>query len=331
MEMRVAVIGGGAFGTAFSTLLVENGFIVNLWCHEEDTVTDIQTFRRNITYLPKIHLSNKIEATASLREAISGIEWIFIAVPIKYLRSILELASTHANKNHKWVILSKGIEQETLLLPTQVLDDVLGYEAIKFVLGGPSFAKEIAEQLHTAVTIAGTDAKLCKSLQGILSNSYFRPYLSDDPIGVQVCGALKNVFALMAGIVIGEGFGGNTKAFLLTMSFWEMRILVEFFGGDKKTIDGFSGFGDLILTCTGLLGRNLQVGKMIGSGQPIEEIEDSGITAEGVNTVQSIYKIINKHKLDLPICCGVYNIIFNRHGFREILDEIMLRPLRQEL
>ncbi|MCK4264967.1 NAD(P)-dependent glycerol-3-phosphate dehydrogenase [Candidatus Babeliales bacterium] len=330
MNKRIAVIGGGAFGTAISTVLVESGCSINLWCYEESVVSEIQDAKRNVTYLPDIPLSEKIHPTSSLKEALEGVDWVFVTIPVKFLRSVLELAKDHLTKNEKWVLLSKGIEQGTLMLPSQILDDVLDYKTVKFALSGPNFARELAEKFYSGASLAYEDEVLAKELQSILSNKFFKPYLTSDLIGVQVCGALKNIFALITGIAIGAGFKDNTKAFLLTIGFSEMGKLVEHLGGNHITINGFSGFGDLVLTCTGSLGRNLKAGIMFGEGLSLDEIEETGITAEGVNTIKSLQELISKDNLDLPLCSGIYQIIFMGKNLRTILNELMLKPSGHE-
>ena len=322
MSKSITVLGGGAFGTAFSTILLENGFPVTLWCHEAEVADEINQSKTNSRYLEGVHLPEEIKSTCDLKEAPSS-EWVFVAIPVKFLRAVLEEAKPHITENHKFVILSKGIEQKTLMLPGDIIDDVLGYKASKLALGGPNFALEIVNKQYTATTIASDDKSLLLELKQIVSNFYFKPYLSDDLIGVQVCSALKNVLALAVGIARGAGFKDNTKAILITLGLSEIGNIIEALGGNKETIYSFAGLGDTILTCTGSLGRNLKVGTMIGEGKSLDEIDKMGITAEGLNTVQSTYELIKKHNLDLPICLGTHDIIFSGFKIRDVMDKVM--------
>lgn len=331
MTERVAVIGAGAWGTAFSTLLVKQGFIVQLWCHEEEVAQSITHDHVNFKFLPDCTLDKNIMATCSLKEALDGCRLVFEVVPVKFMRSILERSKEYATEQQVWVMLSKGIEQKTLKLPPDIIDDVFGFDVKKVTLSGPNFAKDLIKEAYTATTVASSDCDLAREVGMMLSCDFFCPYLSLDPIGVHVGGAIKNVLALTIGIARGAGHPDNTVAFLLTRGMHEIGILAQHFGGKQETVYGLSGLGDLVLTSLGKHGRNQKVGFMIGQGDRLEEVlERTGLIPEGVNTVQSVKQIIDKHKLDLPICQGTYDILFNDRSMKSVLDDLMSRPLSKE-
>jgi len=235
----------------------------------------------------------------------------------------LEQAKPFVTSNQIWVVLSKGIEQETLLLPIQLFDDVFETSVDKAVCLGPSFAHGVVCKEVTAVVVAASDKKVCSRLKNILANEYFRPYESSDMIGVQVGAALKNVIALGIGILEGAGYGENTKAFVLTKGLHDMVTCAQAVGGEKETIYGLAGVGDLVLTCTGGFSRNVMVGKYFGQGQSIEEIiAKTGVIPEGVNTVKSIYQLAQKHGLRLPVCEGIYDMIFGEKPVNTFLADL---------
>ena len=327
----VVVLGAGSWGTAFSTLLAENGYKVNLWCHEKEVCDAIVSTRINARYLPEITLDEKIRSTTSLEQALTDVHWVFEVVPVKFLRHVLKQASSYVKPSQTWVILSKGIEQDTLFLPSQILDDVFGYHEKKATVSGPNFAKDLTGKIPTATTVATSDCDLGRELQHVLANSYFRPYLSLDLIGVQVGGAIKNVLALFIGIAKGAGARDNTIAYLFTRGLGEMAEIADYFGGKRETIYGLSGLGDFFLTAMGMQGRNQRVGMMIGQGKSLEAIEkETEIIAEGVNTTQSLHQIIQKSNLRLPICQGAYRIVFEGLTFHDLLAELMVQPLTEE-
>jgi len=327
----VCMIGEGAWGTAVATLLVHNGYTVKLWCHDASVVDTIKQTRENKRYLPGIMLDEKIEPTAQLDEAVCGVQYVFEAIPITYLRSVLQDAKPCFSQEQIWVVLSKGIEQDTLLLPTQILDDVFGTDVQKAMFAGPSFAHDVASKQITAVTIGTPDCAFGSELQKMLANEYFRPYFSTDMIGVQVGSALKNVITLGIGMLDGAGYTDNPKAFLFARGLHEIVQLAQTLGGKQETIYGLSGVGDLVLTAMGKLSKNLEVGRRLGAGQSLDEIlEQTGYIPEGINTVKAVNQLIAKHKLPLPICQGIYEVIFESQSLEAMLKKLMAQPLEWE-
>lgn len=327
----VCVLGAGSWGTAIATLLAENGYIVNLWSYEPEVADDITRTRFNKKYLPDIKLDPNIQATTDLAQATCNVRFVFEATPVAYIREVLQKIQSCYTPEQVWVVLSKGIEQDSLLLPTQILDDVFGNVVQKAVFSGPSFAKEVAQKEITAVTVAATDCKLAETIQQMLANTYFRPYVALDMIGVQVGGALKNVITIGIGLLDGAGYTDNTKAFLLTKGLQEIKQLATVLGGNPNTLDGLSGVGDLVLTAMGKSSRNLDFGRKIGSGMSREQaLASLGHVAEGANTVQSVYQLMQKHNLDLVICRNVYQVLFENKSIDAMLDELMAQPFEME-
>lgn len=326
---RVAVIGEGAWGTAVATLLARNGHDVKLWCYHTQVAKQINTDRCNKMFLGSIVLDVAVHATTNMKKALCGAEWVFEAIPVPFLRSVLDVARECFEPQQKWVVLSKGIEHTTLMLPGDIIADVLDDAVKKTVLAGPSFALDVAKKQITAVTIAAPDCELGTELQQLLANDYFRPYLTTDMVGVQVGSALKNVIALGVGMLDGAGYTDNTKAFLLTCGLHEMGILARALGGKVETVYGLSGVGDLVLTAMGTLSRNLEVGRMLGRGKRLSDIQIQSMP-EGINTAQSVGQLIEKHGLDLPICRGIYEIIEGRKTVHEMMQVLVHQPLSWE-
>ncbi len=322
---HVCVLGDGAWGTAFATLLAHNGHAVTLWCYEADNAQIIARTRMNERYLPGQILSERITPTASLSDALHGCAWIFEAIPVQYLRSVIQQAAPHVTDEQIWVVLSKGIEQDTLLLPTQIIDDVCGKNYKKAVVAGPTFAADLAQKQVSAASVAATDSAIAHELQTFLANDYFKPVLNTDLIGIQVGGAVKNVITLGVGMLEGAGYTDNTKVFLVTRGLQEMSEIAKTFGGKPETIYGLSGAGDLMLTALGKLSRNLAVGKRLGKGDASLQtiLNELGHVPEGINTVQTIHQLIETKKLQLPICTAIYEIIFAGKKVDHLITALM--------
>jgi len=329
---RVAILGGGAYGTALATLCAHNGYDVFLWCYEEAVARDIEKKHTNNMYLPGIKLHQNIHASSSLETVLGcGTDWVFEAIPVKFMRAVLQQAQLYFTYNQTWIITSKGIELDTHLLPSQIIDDIFGTRVKKAVVAGPSFAYDLAQREVTAVTVAAKEQPLADKVQKLLANSYFRPYVSLDIIGVQLGGALKNVITLGIGMMEGAGCTDNAKAFLFTRGLHEMVQLAKSLGAHEKTLYGLSGVGDLVLTSMGTRSRNLEVGKRLGSGQTLNVIlQETGYIPEGINTVQTLHQMIRKQDLDLPVFQGIYDAIFSKKDLNDMLQQLMERPLEAE-
>jgi glycerol-3-phosphate dehydrogenase (NAD(P)+) len=323
MKKNVTILGDGAWGTAVATLLAHNGYNVVIWCHNADVAEEINTRHTNSRFLPDIMLDAKIVATTDMARALQNTHNVFEAVPVKYLRTVLEHAKPWYKTDQTWILLSKGIEQGSLLLPSTILDDVFGGTVHKAVVSGPSFAHDLARKQITGVTVAAPDTTIADAVSALLANDYLRPSRSSDIIGVQVGGAIKNVITLAMGMLDGAGYGDNTKAFVLTRGLQEMATLAIALGGHKETVYGLSGVGDLVLTATGMHSKNMKLGRELGQGKRLEDLVTNGAMPEGVNTTQSVHQLARKHNLTLPICNGVYQVLFESKSVQDMLHNVV--------
>lgn len=321
MESKVTILGGGAFGTSIATLLANNGYDVSLWCYEKEVVDQINNEHENKKFFPSFRLDEKIKATLDLKEALSGSKFVFQAIPVKFLRDILTKAKDYFTENQIIISLSKGIEQESFLLPTQIINDVLHRKEKVFSMAGPNFAKEIAQKYYTSTILAGDENDLLNDIRNILQNDYFKVYFSDDLIGVQVGSALKNVITLAAGIIKGAfPEHSNLLASAITIGLLETAQLTKVLGGKEKSIYDLSGLGDLILTSTGNLSRNLKFGILFGQGKTIDQVQkEIPVLPEGLNTVKSVYDFAKNNNLDLPICTNIYEVIFENKDIHDFI------------
>jgi len=320
---KIAMIGGGAWGTAVANLIARNGFEVNLWCYEKEVVDDIIEFGINKKYLPGVELDKKIFPKLSLKDSVEDVEIIFEAVPVKFFRETFNHLKPFIKNKHKLVVLSKGIENKTLFLPSQIIEDVFEFEPTFAVVGGPNPAKELVEKNIMGAAVASENKSLAEQVSKILSNNYFKTEISNDVIGAQVGGALKNVIAIFLGILSGSGFKDSTMSYFLTKGFSEIVEISNFYGGKPETIYGLPGFGDLFLAVMGT-SRNFMLGKLVASGNSLNEISrDLGILPEGVNTAKSIYELITKEKLNAPICRGLHQILFEEKSIKSVIESII--------
>lgn len=314
LEPKVCVLGDGAWGTAIATVLAQNGFEVNLWCYNAQVADSINKHNINNLYFPDLVLDKKIKAFTDINQAIKDSSWIFEAIPVKFLRTILNQI-TSLNKEQKWVVLSKGLEQKTFLLPSQIIDDVFKYDVKKIVVSGPSFAHDLVQKKFTCVEIAGSN-DIANQLIPIMQNDYFKLNYVDDLIGVQVGGAFKNVVTIALGIADGLGYSDNTKAYIFTKGLHEIAILAKHLGGKGETVYGLSGAGDLVLSAFGKHSKNLNLGLNIAKGLKVNELQN---LPEGINTLQSAYELIKANDLKLPLIYNLYKIIFSNSDFSIIL------------
>lgn len=330
---HVAVIGAGAWGTALARHLAEKQVPVCLWAHEPEVVQAIQLRRENAVYLPGVLLPPTLSATNVLADAITGADCLIFAVPSHVARPVLSRIATVLPQPIPFVSATKGIEEETLALVTQVMQAVLPahmHESL-LVLSGPSFASEVSRGKPTALCLAGRDAGMVKSIQSLFMTPNFRVYADDDLIGVQLGGALKNVMALAAGVVDGLELGHNARAALMTRGLAEMIRLGVAMGADPRTFYGLSGVGDLILTCTGPLSRNHSVGVRLGKGERLEGILASmQAVAEGVRTAKAALGLALRCGVDMPIVQEVNAVLFADKPCRQAVGDLMEREAKGE-
>ncbi|MEO8332202.1 MAG: NAD(P)H-dependent glycerol-3-phosphate dehydrogenase [Gallionella sp.] len=322
--MNITIIGAGAWGTALAISLAANHRVA-LWARDAAQVGEMQTSRRNQRYLPDIPLPANIELSADLPAALATAELAIIALPTAALRSILQqLAQSQRSFGVIWVC--KGFEAGTSLLPHQVVADVLPERFKCGVLSGPSFAQEVARGLPTALTLASSDEEFARNTALALHHARLRIYASSDVIGVEVGGAVKNVMAIASGISDGMGLGQNARAALMTRGLAEITRLGLKLGGRSETLGGLSGLGDLILTCTGDLSRNRQVGLLLAQQQNLAEIlRRLGHVAEGVYTVREVHHLAQRLGVAMPICEAVYRILYEHMPAAEMVAELLNR------
>jgi glycerol-3-phosphate dehydrogenase (NAD(P)+) len=322
---KVAVLGAGSWGTALAKVLAEKGDEVVLWARREDLAKQINDTRVNEHYLPGARLPNTLRATHDLRSALEGAGMVVFVSPSHATREVAKLAAPFIPEGVSIVSATKGIENESLMFMDEVLAEELGPDAAKRLtfLSGPSFAKELAAHLPTAVVIAARDAKRCDDVMHRFHSPYLRTYASQDVIGVECGGALKNVIAIAAGTIDGLGLGHNTRAFLITRGLAEVARLSLARGGSALTLAG--------LACTGELSRNRTVGVELGKGRKLPEILASlGHVAEGVKTTKSAYNLSLKLKVDMPITREVYAVLYEDKPVDKALVDLMSRELGPE-
>lgn len=332
--MRGSVIGSGSFGTALANVLAVNCEEVRLWGREPTVVDSINTRHENPTYLPGIPISDRVRATRDLEEALVGSELVVLATPSHATREVLARAKDFLPRHVPLVTVSKGIENETLLTMTELLEDCLPEEFHPYiaVLSGPSFAKELARRMPTVVTIASHWDKVAVRCQKALQTETFRSYTSTDVVGVQYGGALKNVIAIAAGMADGLGMGHNARAAIITRGLAEITRLAVRKGANPLTLSGLSGMGDLVLTCTGELSRNRHVGMELGKGRKLEDIlSQMKEVAEGVKTARSARDLSLKTGVELPICQQVYLIAYEGKNAKSAVVDLMTRQPKSEL
>lgn len=333
-RVRVGVIGAGAWGTALAWLLGTKGMPVTLWAYEGEVVESINSRRTNTLFLPGVELPRTIHATASLMETATSADVLIAVTPSHVLRAVMEQAKPFLSRNTPLVVATKGIEEGTLLLATQIVEAVFRTMEPRriTVLSGPSFAAEVCQGHPTAVVLAGEEIALVKQQQELFMTPKFRVYAGEDVIGVQLGGALKNVIALAAGVVEGLGWGANTRAALITRGLAETIRLGVAMGASPQTFYGLSGVGDLVLTCTGTQSRNYNVGVRLGRGESLESIvKESRTVAEGVRTAAAARDLADRHHIDMPITRAISEVLFNGLSPREAVRRLMERAAKEEI
>lgn len=336
---RVSVIGAGSWGTALAISLARKGVDCVLWARSPDAALELREKRENYRYLPGFPLPDAMRITSSLRDAVCAADVLLMVVPSHGMRDVLKSIDGILHESGRTgsiravISASKGIENTTLLTMTQVMDQVLpaNLHGSLAVLSGPSFAREVAQGLPTAVTIAACNAELASDLQRLFSTDNMRAYASTDLMGVQLAGALKNVIAIAAGICDGMGLGDNARAALITRGLAEIARLGVRLGASPMTFAGLAGLGDLVLTCTGALSRNRHVGLELGRGLRLKDIiANMNMVAEGVRTCASAWDLARLHRVSMPITEQVYRVLYEDRDSRVAVRELLTRPLAQE-
>jgi len=330
---QIGVIGAGAWGTALAKHLAQKGHSVQLWAYEREVVDAINATHENSRFLPGVTLPQTLRVTNSLAQGTEGCESIVFAVPSHVARAVLQQLAPVLSDGAAIISATKGVEEDTLKLITQVMEDVLPQSCHQslMVLSGPSFATEVSRGQPTALCLAGTNSTIVTRFQSVLMSSALRVYADHDVVGVQLGGALKNVMALAAGIIDGLGLGHNTRAALITRGLAEMVRLGTAMGADPRTFYGLSGVGDLVLTCTGTLSRNHMVGVRLGQGERLEAILGGmHAVAEGVRTAKAAQGLAHRHRVEMPIVQEINAVLFEGKSCRRAVTDLMEREAKAE-
>ncbi|MBX7193957.1 MAG: NAD(P)-dependent glycerol-3-phosphate dehydrogenase [Sandaracinaceae bacterium] len=333
MVSNVAVLGSGSWGTALAKSISDQGHRVRLWARRKDLVDTIERERENAAYLPGAALAPTLRATHELADALEGADVVLSVVPTHGLRETLDHAAPYFPANAPILSATKGIENGTLKLVSGIFEDHFPEERHHLLtyLGGPSFAKEVAAGMPTAVVVAASDPTSGEKVQQVLGTDRLRVYTTDDVVGIELGGALKNVMAIAAGVGDGLGFGHNTRAAIITRGLAEMSRLAIKLGANPLTLAGLGGMGDLVLTCTGDLSRNRKVGLELGKGKKIAEIL-AGMqqVAEGVRTTRSAWELSQREGVEMPIVEAMYKVLYEDLPPLEAVVSLMTRKLRAE-
>ncbi len=329
-EMKtIGVIGAGAWGTALAEACAQNGRAVRLWAFEPEVVTAINETRENSVYLAGAPLHPNITATGDAH-ALRGCDAYLAVTPVQHTRATLARFFDAVTDGAPVLLCSKGFERQSLALMTDVLGEVLP-QATPAVLSGPSFAADVVKGLPTAVTLACSDEALGEALMAAIGSPTFRPYWTDDLIGAEAGGAVKNVLAIAAGVVEGKQLGKSAHAALIARGFAEMTRLGEALGGRRETLAGLCGLGDLVLTCSSPQSRNMSCGMALGQGQSLDEIMAARkAVTEGVASAPAVVALGKKHGVDLPICQAVDAVLAGHMDLDAAIEDLLSRPFRAE-
>lgn len=332
MKQKISVIGAGSWGTTLAILLAEKGHNVLLWVFEQDELPKLEKERINTKYLPGIKFPPDLELTDSLSKAVGFGDFLVIATPSHVVRSVCQQFAGNIRDSQYIVNIAKGIENDSLKRMSEVIEENLSISSERIAtLHGPSHAEEVSKKIATAVVSASTDIRTARKVRELFRTQFFRVYSSNDIVGVELGGSLKNVIAIAAGICDGAGFGDNTKAALLTRGMVEMIRLGAILGAQQETFAGLSGIGDLIVTCMSKHSRNRYVGEQIGKGRRLEDIiGEMVMVAEGVKTTRSVYQLMKKYDVEMPISEQVNEVLFENKSPMEAVRDLMTRDPKEE-
>ncbi len=332
--MRCTVLGAGSWGTALGALLAGKGFTATSWDKDVAVLDDIAKHHRNERYLPGVELPSSHHATPDIAKSLEGADLVVVAVPSHSVRQVAIEAKRHVHAGTPVVCVAKGIELETLMTMSEVLEDVFPVPLHPYIaiLSGPSFAKEVAKGLPTAVTVAARWERIAKQVQDAFHTRTFRPYTSSDVVGAEIGGCVKNVVAIAAGMSDGLGFGANALAALITRGLAEITRLAVRKGANPLTLSGLSGLGDLVLTCSSDLSRNRTVGRGLAAGKTAEQIQkELGQVAEGVRNAKSVRELAHRLSVDMPITETIYRVLYENLPPKDAVAAIMMRETKPEI
>lgn len=334
LDYKIGVVGAGSWGTTLADMLAAKGLDVTLWVYEKKLLEILRKKNCNTFYLPDALLNPALKYTHEIETAVSGKQIVLWVTPVKAFSKLFSAGFPLSGKETIHVSASKGIDNHSLKCISQLAEENSPvFKEHKFVVvSGPSFAKEVSRKMPTAVVVASKDKQSAMTVQKILATPYFRTYTSDDILGVELGGALKNVIAVASGIAEGLGYGLNTRAALITRGLAEIIRLGSFMGADPRTFAGLSGMGDLVLTCTSPLSRNYSVGAQIGRGLKLDDIlESMNMVAEGVYTTKSANTLSSRNNLEMPISNEIYQVLFENKPPLMAVKALMTRDLKKEI
>jgi len=333
-KKKVAIAGAGSWGTALAMVLADNGHDVRLWGIDTDQIKEINEKHTNEKYLPSIALPPTITGYTDLTEALDGVEQLIVAVPTKAIREVIKKVCGVAKQPLVVVHVSKGIEPDTLMRISEMIEQESNPDIITdvVVLSGPSHAEEVSLRHPTTVTASSKNMEAAEKVQDLFINQNFRVYTNPDIIGVEIGGALKNIIALAAGITDGLGYGDNAKAALMTRGLAEIARLGTVMGANPLTFSGLTGVGDLIVTCTSVHSRNWRAGNLLGKGHKLNEVlENMGMVVEGVRTTKAAYQLAGKYDVKMPITMALYGVLFEDQDVQSAVDSLMSRDRKSEM
>jgi glycerol-3-phosphate dehydrogenase (NAD(P)+) len=324
--MKITILGAGAYGISLALMFNKNNCDVTLWDINEEVIKEIDELRTNKKVLENIYIPKNIKATNDLKKSILKSKIIVIAVPAEYVSEVVKELSKYITGRQHICIATKGIEQESCLFVSEIIRNNIKTKKIA-VISGPSFAIDIANNAPIGMALASTNKKTASLLHESLENYTLKLRDTKDVIGVQVCGAIKNIIAISSGIINGMGLPESTQAMLITESLHDIKETIDILDGNKKTILSYAGFGDILLTCTSSKSRNFTYGNLIGSNAGKEEINDyvNNNTIEGLYTLESIHKLIKDNKAEIPIISLIYNIVFNNENPEKIKEFLITK------
>ena len=323
-KLKIAVLGGGSFGTAIANMVAENNYSVTLWMRSEKSRQQIIETGENASYLPGYQLNKTLNITTDIGEALNQVDVVFFAVPSSSFRELARKAKDLLSSDTLLISTAKGIEADSFMLPSQILEEEIPQCEVG-VISGPNLAAEIAQFQITATVIASESDELCERVQELLASKYFRVYANHDRYGVELGGALKNIYAIVSGIAESMNAGQNTKSVVLTRSLAEMSRFAAKLGANPLTFLGLSGVGDLYVTCTSPLSRNFRIGTALGRGETLEQaIATVGQIAEGVNTTKLVKQKSEELGIYMPLASGLYSTMFEGLSIVESLKIMML-------
>lgn len=328
--MKITVLGSGAWGTALAMLLIENGNEVTLWSYTEEESKVLRENREN-PFLKGVKLPEEMKFTSDM-EAVKGCDMVLVATPSFAVRSTAAKLKLLADEGTILVSVSKGIEKDTSLRLSEIIEQEVGEKCPVVVLSGPSHAEEVGRGIPTGVVLAADTLEIAEKVQDAFMSRRFRVYTSDDKVGTEICAALKNVIALCAGCCDGMGYGDNTKALLMTRGLAEMARLGVALGGKKESFTGLAGVGDLIVTCCSMHSRNRRCGILIGQGKPVDEaIREIGAVVEGYYAAANARALAEKTNVEMPIAQAAYEVLYEGRDVRTVMETLMSRAKRCEL